>query len=95
MTEAKSCFNFSILTKTQQRRAGEREEEVRRGEDREEMEEQTMKSSWVEVVGAKLLSDGQVHVRAELSDGTFLQLNKTDEDLAQMMKRLVDGFPDD
>lgn len=57
------------------------------------MSEQVMVSSWV--VGVELLSGGQVLVRAELSDGSLLQLNRTDEDLAQMMKRLVNGFPDD
>lgn len=45
---------------------------------------------WVE-----LLPCGQVEVRAELSDGCFLRLIRTDGDLAQMMKRLVDAFPDD
>lgn len=58
---------------------------------------QVMMSSGVCVVGvrAELLSCGQVEVRAELSDGSLLQLNRTDGDLARMMKRLVDGFPDD
>lgn len=46
-------------------------------------------------VCADLLSRGRVEVRAELSDGSFLQLNRTDEDLALMMKRLVDRFLDD
>lgn len=41
------------------------------------------------------LSCGQVEVRAELSDGCFLQLIRTDGDLARMMKRLVDTFPED
>lgn len=45
---------------------------------------------WVE-----LLPCGQVEVRAELSDGCFLRLIRTDGDLAQMMKRLVDAFPED
>ncbi|CAJ1073209.1 nestin-like isoform X2 [Xyrichtys novacula] len=45
---------------------------------------------WVE-----LLSAGQVEVRARLSDGSFLLLHRTDEDLAGMMKKLVDGFLDD
>lgn len=58
---------------------------------------QVMMSSGVCVVEvrAELLSCGQVEVRAELSDGSLLQLNRTDGDLARMMKRLVDGFPDD
>ncbi|XP_074543971.1 PX domain containing 1a isoform X2 [Halichoeres trimaculatus] len=46
-------------------------------------------------VWAELLSAGQVEVRAGLSDGCFLLLLRTDEDLAQMMKRLVDSFLDD
>ncbi len=46
-------------------------------------------------VSAELRSGGQIEVRAELSDGSFLQLNRTDEDLAQMMKRLVDSYLDD
>lgn len=45
---------------------------------------------WVE-----LLPCGQVEVRAELSDGCFLRLIRTDGDLARMMKRLVDAFPED
>lgn len=45
---------------------------------------------WVE-----LLPCGQVEVRAELSDGCFLRLVRTDGDLARMMKRLVDAFPED
>lgn len=45
---------------------------------------------WVE-----LLPCGQVEVRAELSDGRFLRLIRTDGDLARMMKRLVDAFPED
>lgn len=45
---------------------------------------------WVE-----LLPCGQVEVRAELSDGCFLHLIRTDGDLARMMKRLVDAFPED
>lgn len=46
-------------------------------------------------VRAELRSCGQVAVRAELSDGGLLQLNRSDGDLARMMKGLVDGFPDD
>lgn len=46
-------------------------------------------------VWAELLLAGQVEVRAGLSDGCFLLLHRTDEDLAQMMKRLVDSFLDD
>ncbi|XP_030016517.1 aspartic and glutamic acid-rich protein-like [Sphaeramia orbicularis] len=38
---------------------------------------------------------GQVEVKAELSDGSVLLLKRTDEDLAWMMKKLVDSFPDD
>lgn len=45
---------------------------------------------WVE-----LLPCGQVEVRAELSDGCFLRLIRTDGDLARMMKTLVDAFPED
>ncbi|XP_034534440.1 PX domain-containing protein 1-like [Notolabrus celidotus] len=45
---------------------------------------------WVE-----LLSAGQVEVRAGLSYGSFLLLHRTDEDLARMMKRLVNSFHDD
>ncbi|XP_070829709.1 PX domain-containing protein 1-like isoform X2 [Chaetodon trifascialis] len=55
------------------------------------LSEQVMSSGvFVVEVWADLLSCGQVEVRAELSDGSVLQLNRTDEDLAQMMKRLVD-----
>lgn len=45
---------------------------------------------WVE-----LLPCGQVEVKAELSDGCLLCLIRTDGDLARMMKRLVDAFPED
>lgn len=58
-------------------------------------EEQVMMSPWVVEVGVGLLSGEQFQVRAELSNGSFLQLNRSDEDVGQMMKRLVDGFPDD
>ncbi|XP_076600570.1 uncharacterized protein LOC143328936 isoform X2 [Chaetodon auriga] len=55
------------------------------------LSEQVMSSgAFVVEVWADLLSCGQVEVMAELSDGSFLQLNRTDEDLARMMKRLVD-----
>ncbi|XP_041805926.1 uncharacterized protein LOC121615610 [Chelmon rostratus] len=60
------------------------------------MSERVMSSGvFVVQVCADLLSRGRVEVRAELSDGSFLQLNRTDEDLALMMKRLVDRFLDD
>lgn len=46
-------------------------------------------------VCVELLTCGQVEVRAELSDGCYLRLIRTDGDLARMMKRLVDAFPED
>lgn len=46
-------------------------------------------------VRVELLARGQVQVQADLCDGTRLLLVRTDADLARMMKRLVDGFPDD
>ncbi|GLD73140.1 PX domain-containing protein 1-like protein [Lates japonicus] len=51
-------------------------------------------SPWVVEGEAGFLSGGRFQVRAELSNGSFLQLNRSDEDVAQMMKRLVDGFPE-
>lgn len=64
--------------------------------DRVMMSEQ-LRSSGVCVVEVwvELLPCGQVEVRAELSDGCFLRLIRTDADLARMMKRLVDAFPED
>lgn len=64
--------------------------------DRAMMSEQ-LRSSGVCVVEVwvELLPCGQVEVRAELSDGCFLRLIRTDGDLARMMKRLVDAFPED
>lgn len=46
-------------------------------------------------VRVELLACGQMEVRAELLDGSILHLIRTDGDLAMLMKRLVDGFPDD
>ncbi|XP_030016293.1 uncharacterized protein LOC115437216 isoform X2 [Sphaeramia orbicularis] len=56
-------------------------------------------SSGLHVVEVEVQKDGvcggQVEVKAELSDGSVLLLKRTDEDLAWMMKKLVDSFPDD
>lgn len=54
-------------------------------------------SSGVAVVEVRveLLARERVRVQAGLCDGTRLLLVRTDADLARMMKRLVDGFPDD
>lgn len=46
-------------------------------------------------VWVQLVSCGQVEVRTELSDGSSVQLKRTDGDLPRMMKRLVDDFPDE
>lgn len=46
-------------------------------------------------VRVELLASGQMEVRAERLDGSILHLIRTDGDLAMLMKRLVDGFPDD
>lgn len=66
------------------------------GTDRPMMSEQLWSSGVCVVeVWAELLPCGQVEVKAELSDGCFLRLIRTDGDLARMMKRLVDAFPED
>lgn len=59
------------------------------------MSEQLRPGVCVVEVWVELLSCGQVEVRAELSEGSLLHLIRTDGDLAWMMKRLVDSFPDD
>lgn len=59
------------------------------------MSEQLRPGVCVVEVWVELLSCGQVEVRAQLSEGSFLHLIRTDGDLARMMKRLVDSFPDD
>ncbi|XP_028327823.1 PX domain-containing protein 1-like isoform X2 [Gouania willdenowi] len=46
-------------------------------------------------VGAEVFSSSKVLVKVALSDGRTLQLYRSDVDLAQMMKRLVDHFPED
>ncbi|KAK7877636.1 hypothetical protein WMY93_031648 [Mugilogobius chulae] len=45
--------------------------------------------------GERAQAPPPLQVRAELSDGRSLVLSRADEDLAWMMKKLVDGFPDD
>ncbi|KAK7886738.1 hypothetical protein WMY93_026359 [Mugilogobius chulae] len=57
------------------------------------------KAQWRQVQvcasGERAQAPPPLQVRAELSDGRSLVLSRADEDLAWMMKKLVDGFPDD